>query len=255
MATPTFAQYALSYDLVYQDKPYAAEVDYLESLFRQFGKRPIRSVCDIAAGTGSHLVELARRGYSCTGSDLSPDMIAVAKQKAAKLDLKIDLRVAPMQEIGGRGSFDAIVCMFSAIDYLKDRESLAATLAGVRASLSSGGLFVFDFWNAIEASRNFSPLTLRECHKGEDWLIRIGRSTHDIARQAIDVEFEFLLFHEKTLVARFTESHPMRYFHPREMEEHLAYAGLRLLHTCPFMQPQQKLRPFEWNVGMVATPA
>jgi SAM-dependent methyltransferase len=253
--TPTFAQYALCYDLVYQEKPYAAEVDYLEALLRRFGNGTIRRVYDIAAGTGSHLVELARRGYSCAGSDLSPEMIDLAKQKAARLDLRIDLRVAPMEEIGSPGRFDAILCMFSAIDYLKDRASLAATLAGVRESLSDGGLFIFDFWNAIEASRNFSPITVRECHKGEDWLVRIGRSIHDVTRQTINVEFEFLLFREKTLVARFTENHPMRYFHPREMEEHLAYAGLRLLHVCPFMQPQQSLRPNDWNVGMVATRA
>lgn len=254
MASPSFAQYALCYDLLYQNKPYAAEVDYLETLFRRHGKGPVESVYDIAAGTGAHLTLLAKRGYSCAGSDLSENMIGVAKKKAAEAGLAIDYRVAPMQQGAKVGQFDAVICMFSAIDYLADRESLVATFENVRQNLKPGGLFVFDFWNGIEASRNFSPVTVKECHAGRDWLLRVGRSTHDVARQTILVQFEMFLFNESALVSRFTEDHPMRYWYPREMEENLAYAGFRVLSTCPFLEPEKALRPNDWNVGVVATP-
>ena len=253
MPGPTFAQYSKVYDLIYADKPYGAEVDYLEALFRRYRAGPVRSVLDIACGTGSHVNELARRGYTCAGSDLSQDMIRHARAKAAEAGLTVDYQTAPMQSWSdGAPRHDAVLCMFSAIDYLPDCASLKATLAGVRARLAPGGLFIFDFWNGLEASRAFSPVRVRECRNGEDWLLRISRSTHDPLRHTILVQFEILLFQSDRLVSRFIEEHPMRYYYPREMEERLADAGLEFLHVCPFLEADSPLRPTDWNVSMVA---
>ncbi len=253
MPGPTFAQYSKVYDLIYADKPYGAEVDYLEVLFRRYHSGPVRSVLDIACGTGNHVNELARRGYACTGSDLSEDMIRHARAKAAEAGLSVDYRTAPMQSWSETAPrYDAVLCMFSAIDYLPDRASLKATLAGVRARLAPGGLFVFDFWNGLEASRGFSPVRVRECRKGDDWLLRISRSTHDPLGHSILVQFEILLFRGDRLVSRFVEDHPMRYYYPLEMQERLTDAGLEVLHVGPFMEADARLHPTDWNVTMVA---
>ena len=47
------------------------EVDFLVHCFKRFARRPVRTVLDIACGTGPHLVRLAERGYHTTGLDLS----------------------------------------------------------------------------------------------------------------------------------------------------------------------------------------
>ena len=47
------------------------EVDFLVHCFKRFARRSVRTVLDIACGTGPHLVRLAERGYHTTGLDLS----------------------------------------------------------------------------------------------------------------------------------------------------------------------------------------
>ena len=51
------------YDLFYASKPYAAEAGYLHDLLRRFSTSPAHRILDIACGTGSHAIELAKLGY------------------------------------------------------------------------------------------------------------------------------------------------------------------------------------------------
>ena len=43
----------------------------------------IRDRLDLACGTGSLAVRLSEKGYSVIGTDMSPEMLSVAQQKAA----------------------------------------------------------------------------------------------------------------------------------------------------------------------------
>src|SRR5918993_5272753 len=47
------------------------EVDFLVHCFKRFARRRVRTVVDIACGTGPHLIRLADRGYRMSGLDLS----------------------------------------------------------------------------------------------------------------------------------------------------------------------------------------
>ena len=57
------------------------EVDFLAYCFRHFTKRPIKTVIDIACGTGPHLIRLGRRGYQMSGLDLSPENIDFLRER------------------------------------------------------------------------------------------------------------------------------------------------------------------------------
>jgi 2-polyprenyl-3-methyl-5-hydroxy-6-metoxy-1,4-benzoquinol methylase len=47
-------------------------------------------IIDIGCGTGRHSIELAKRGYSVTGVDLSGSMLERAREKAGQNDVQID---------------------------------------------------------------------------------------------------------------------------------------------------------------------
>ena len=64
------------------------EVDFLVHAFRTYARRPIRTVLDIACGTGPHLIRLAERGYRMSGLDLSPENIDFLRQRAAGKELR-----------------------------------------------------------------------------------------------------------------------------------------------------------------------
>jgi predicted TPR repeat methyltransferase len=78
--TPFTENYANQYDRLYRDKDYAAECDFLETLFAQ-AATPVRRILDLGCGTGGHALPLAQRGLHVTGVDLSAGMLAFAQTR------------------------------------------------------------------------------------------------------------------------------------------------------------------------------
>ena len=61
---------------------YEAWADYILSAAKRFGFLP-ETALDLACGTGSTTLPLARRGVRMTGLDLAPAMLKIAEEKAA----------------------------------------------------------------------------------------------------------------------------------------------------------------------------
>ena len=56
------------------------ETDFLAACFRKYARGPVRTVVDIACGTGHHSLRLAERGYRMTGLDLSAPSVAFLRR-------------------------------------------------------------------------------------------------------------------------------------------------------------------------------
>jgi magnesium-protoporphyrin O-methyltransferase len=91
-----------------------------------------RSVLDAGCGTGALAVEAARRGAHVTAIDLSPTLVALARERTPA-DLgagSISFHDGDMLDPPG-GSFDHVVCMDSVIHYeAADTVGALARLAG-----------------------------------------------------------------------------------------------------------------------------
>lgn len=62
---------------------------YLEALFKE---HDVKSILDLACGTGSQVFWLQKSGLDeVVGVDISPKMLEIAKQKAEKLNLDAEL--------------------------------------------------------------------------------------------------------------------------------------------------------------------
>ena len=70
-----FDEYARYYDLLYQDKDYQAEADYVAGLIRRFHPEA-RSILELGSGTGIHASLLAKKGFTVHGVERSPEMLA-----------------------------------------------------------------------------------------------------------------------------------------------------------------------------------
>jgi SAM-dependent methyltransferase len=87
-----------------------------------------RSVLDGGCGTGRVAIELARRGVEVVGTDLDPDMIALARAKAPKLAwVHTDL-----SELDLPALFDAVVLAGNVIPYVASDRRQAAVVACAR---------------------------------------------------------------------------------------------------------------------------
>lgn len=76
-----FQDYAYYYNAFYQDKDYAAESRQVDILLKRYG-HDIKKIINFGCGTGRHDIELSKRGYECTGIDMSQLMIEIANKNA-----------------------------------------------------------------------------------------------------------------------------------------------------------------------------
>ncbi len=120
--------------------PAALTVQDAEFLVRALDVKPGAKLLDLACGNGRHTNELARRGFSVTGVDLSDDFLARAR--AAAVDgaefVKGDLRDLRLE-----GRFAGAYCMGNTIPYF-DREELGVILSGVARLLGPGAKLVIE---------------------------------------------------------------------------------------------------------------
>jgi 2-polyprenyl-3-methyl-5-hydroxy-6-metoxy-1,4-benzoquinol methylase len=105
-------RYARYYDILYADKDYASECDFLESVFTKYTDAKVSNILDLACGTGGHAIPLAKRGYHVAAMDYSPHMLRLAKRKATKSGVLVDFQRGNMTDIPFRREFDACISMF-----------------------------------------------------------------------------------------------------------------------------------------------
>ena len=134
---------AFSYDSLTHDIPYEEMLSYMEALLQKHGVQP-QSVLDLACGTGSMSVLLAKRGYQVLAADLSEDMLAMAWEKAADLEQPPFFICQSMQRLRLPYAVDWVVCCLDSLNYVTDPEDCREAFKRVYASLSEGGAFVFD---------------------------------------------------------------------------------------------------------------
>ena len=252
-----FAEYAAFYDLFYRDKDYPGESAFVARLLERFVPPPPAGthILDLACGTGRHAQELSRMGYRVEGSDLSADMVAIAAGTAHSLGLPIRFHNESFQtadRIGG--TFDAVLAMFSAIDYLTDDGELNRSLANIRGLLNPGGAFIFDFWNGDAVVRDFSPTRVKTVEAGDASVIRTSKTTVDPVSRIATINFHFELRRGGRTTREFSEVHSVRYFFPQEMTDFLAANGFEVVHRCPFLREDGALSPDDWNLTYVARP-
>jgi SAM-dependent methyltransferase len=249
-----FEDYARYYDIYYASKDYDGECDFIEAGLLRFGQRP-KTILDLACGTGNHGLRLAARGYQMCGVDGSAAMLAQYRRKAEARGFTVELHEQDMRRLELGRRFDAVICMFDAIDYLPDNADLMTFLRRVRDHLKPGGLFLFDFWHAAPILRGHDPVRVREFPVDGGRILRISTTTLDIARQVANVEFRVLVFEGNRLVAEFAEVHPMRYFQAQEMTFMLQATGWQVRHLCPAFDLDGAIDENAWHLVAIAMPS
>jgi SAM-dependent methyltransferase len=143
MADGRYENSARIYDLLYVGtgiKDYQAETAELRRIIDQ-SCPGAKSLLDVACGTGAHLAEL-RQWYEVEGADLSPAMLAVARERLPG----IPLHQADMRTLDLDRSFDAVICLFSSIGYLTDPTEMRSAVARLSAHVAPGGVLILDGW-------------------------------------------------------------------------------------------------------------
>lgn len=125
----------------YARRPIADEAAYAEklSLIRE-ALPPGARVLELGCGTGGTALALAPHAARIEATDLSAEMIAIARERAAGAGAdpeRVVFSVAPLGEVAPATPPDAVLAM-NLLHLVEDR---AGALARIRAMLPAGGVF------------------------------------------------------------------------------------------------------------------
>ncbi|HEY6323013.1 MAG TPA: class I SAM-dependent methyltransferase [Thermoanaerobaculia bacterium] len=96
------------YDLIYAAKDYEGEARYQVQLIKKHKRSSGRDFLEIACGTGRYL-EFFVQSFTCTGLDLNPAMLRIARKRVRQARLVHGDMLT--MKLGKQ--FDVVACLFS----------------------------------------------------------------------------------------------------------------------------------------------
>ncbi|MFA6128625.1 MAG: class I SAM-dependent methyltransferase [Bacteroidales bacterium] len=142
-----FEDFADGYDREVFTQGTIGEVDFFE---KEAGFDKSLKILDVGCGTGRHAIELASRGYSVTGIDLSEAQLAKARKTAASRKLDIPFFRKDARDFNFKGEFDlAIMICEGAFPLMETDEMNFRILQNACNSLRSGGKLIFTTLNGL----------------------------------------------------------------------------------------------------------
>ena len=138
-----YHELAGSYDRLTNDVDYEAVVAFYNEILRREGVMP-RTAVDLACGTGSVALLLARQGLQVTAVDMSEEMLTAAAQKAAGEKNPPVFACQMLQELCLPRGVDLAVCALDSLDYILDPKDCAEAIRRIYKALNPGGIFIFD---------------------------------------------------------------------------------------------------------------
>jgi SAM-dependent methyltransferase len=220
-ALDAYESLAAHYDLFTAGYDHRRWIAALDGLARDHGLRG-RRVLDLGCGTGHAIEALVERGYEVVGCDLSPAMIAAARERHPDADL----RVADMRSLPDLGRFDLVLCLDDAVNYLLDEQELGDALSSIRSALADTGLLIFD----VNTSLAYETAFARDrVVSDQDRVLAWRGGGLDDRRRIASATIEiFNALPEEGTWTREQSVHVQRYWRDAELAELIAAAGMRI---------------------------
>ena len=213
------------YDLIYSEwKDYEGEAERLAALLKLEAPGGTR-ILDVGCGPGRHAEILGRLGFQVDGIDLEPGFVEIAAGRCPQGRFS----VADMAAFDLGRTYDAVVCLFSAIGYVETPERLRTAAASMARHVRPGGLVVIEPWFAPGAFQGGS-LHLTTVDRPDLKVARVSRS--QVAGAVSVLDFHYLVARAEG-VEHWEELHRLGLFTVEEMTEALTLAGLESVRFEP----------------------
>lgn len=215
-----FKNYSELYDLLYFDKNYSKEADYIIKKIKQYHPET-REILEYGSGTGIHGSILAQKGYNITGIELSNTMLEKAQSLISQkgLTAKFKLYNDDISKFRINKKFDSIISLFHVISYLTENEKIKNTFQNASYHLESGGLFIFDIWYAPAVLTQKPEVRIKEYENDVLKIYRIANPKLRYNENLVDVNYNLLITDKKTNeLSQVLELHTMRYYSNPEIK-------------------------------------
>ena len=234
-----FDTYARYYDLLYREKDYAAEVDYLVTHIKNY-EQDTKLILELGCGTGAHAEHLARMGYVVHGVDMSETMLACAEARKAALPSEVAARLSfslgDIRTVRLDKTYDAVISLFHVMSYQTTNADLENATNTAFIHLQPGGLFLFDFWYGPSVLTQKADIRVKRLEDNSIKVIRIAEPLMHFNENVVDVNYTmFIEVKETGNIEQVSETHRMRYLFLPELEKILCGSGFHLEESLAWM--------------------
>lgn len=233
----SYESLAQFYDELTEDVDYKAWADFYEGFFRDHTNLEIRTVLDLACGTGTLTRLLAERGYEMIGVDQSPEMLMEAREKCMDgKGIRPLFLNQSMDELDLYGTIDACVCCLDSVNYVTDPEALQEAFKRVQCFLMPGGLLIFD----VRTPELFRSLDGQMFLDETEDVYCVWRAVYDEEEKLCTYGFDLFRQEKNGLWRRECEEHNEYAYTAGELTEYLHQADfgeVKIYGNCQMRPP------------------
>ncbi len=180
-----FADFAKQYENEVFTKGTIGEVDFIE---KEINYNKSLKILDVGCGTGRHSIELAKRGYSVYGFDLSEQQINYARKNAEKAGVDVTFEVGNATNFDFYEKYDVVLMLCEGSFSLMETDELNyQILINIYNSLAPTGKLIFTTLNGLY------PLyhNVKDFYEGNKAGIDTGKLTFDLLtfRESSQMDF------------------------------------------------------------------
>lgn len=220
----SYQNLAARYDALTEDVLYQKRAAYLLRWLRK-SAIPVRSILDLACGTGTLACALANEGYQLIATDASEEMLTQASGKTPSVQngppplfLHQSMpRLRLLQPV------DAAICTLDALNYLTRAADLWETFRRVFRWLRPGGGFCFDVNTPYKLQRMDRQIYMDETEDS----VCVWRTFFSQARKICTYQVDLFRLRPDGAWERSFEEHRERAWTESELREALESAGFQ----------------------------
>lgn len=182
-----FDAYSSYYNLLYKDKDYQAEADYIASLLGN----NVKTVFEMGCGTGKHASLLMKKGYDVFGIDQSLTMLKQAKE------LGVDCDLGDVRYYDCKRKFDAVISLFHVASYQNTDEDVNKYFQTAKKHLKPQGKFIFDVWHKDAVLTQLPEKRVKKMEDDEVRVVRYCEPKHFPEKDIVEVNYHIEILNKK----------------------------------------------------------
>ncbi len=235
METKQFYDQAKYYDIAFTSKGFnrdvAEETDFYLDCFKKYSRLQVKSILEVACGTGTFITSFAKRGYRVTAYDLSDGMVKYAKELVQKEGCgdKAEVLQGDMRVMKFNKKYDASLNLLSSICYCVSDEEVLQHFSNMAQTLRKGAAYILEFSYACNDIKNENPQDQSWAAEQDGIKIAVSWNPdrydeeHKIRHVTVSMQVDD---HGKTF--SFSEDHNLRLWHYHDFVRLTSLAGFRL---------------------------
>ena len=248
MVKKIFDGYAKYYDLIYKNKNYVQESNYIHKILKLHSSK--NNILEIGCGTGMHAICLSKYNYKIFGIDISDKMIKIANRKSYNKK-KLKFKTKDVLKLNFKNKFDTAISMFHVINYLTTKKQIIKAFKNINKSLKDNGLLLFDFWYAPAVRKNkLSKRAISFTTKNLDITKKVTPKIYSKNTAKINIKIS-LRDKKNGKEKHFIENHKVRYFEINELKQILKLSGFNILNSYEWLK-RNKPKAEAWSGLIVA---